>query len=222
MGYRKEAHPPLERFVHPGATIKGEETTDHSRAPCTPPRTFQSHSADSGNTPDPLLAGVNETTTTRATEIQKSRSGSLTFFCRDRLAALEAEDVPALVKSTLVRWTVNDRPFGVTVGPDDDPKYEGELNDLYFFEVPRGAPRWWVEACEAWDDTDPTRRRHRRRPTAPGGCDVSSLTSSQRGRETASIEALTGTLYEVFGAVTVTAAGAVHGRPLEGPASGAR
>ena len=148
-----------------------------------------------------------ETTTTRAIEVQQSGSGSLTIFCRDRLAALEAEDVPALVKRTLLRWTVDDRPFGVTVGPDDDPKYKGELNDLYFFEVPRGAPRWWVETCEAWDDTDPTRRRHRRPPTALGVCDVSSLSSSQEGRETASIEAMTRTLTDIFGAVTVTAAG---------------
>ena len=123
------------------------------------------------------------------------------------LNALEAEDVPALVKSTLLSWTVDDRPFGVTVGPDDDPKYKGEWNDLYFFEVPRGAPRWWVEACEAWDDTHERRRSPSVSASGRGLCDVSSLSSSQKGRETASIEALTGTLHEVFGPVIVTAAG---------------
>ncbi len=145
-----------------------------------------------------------ETTTTRAIEIQQSGSGSLTIFCRDRLAALEAEDVPALVKSTLRRWTVNDRPFGVTVGPDDDPNYKGELNDLYFFEAPRGAPRWWVEACEAWNDTH---GRRRSASVSASGRGLRDVSSSQKGRETASIEALTDTLHGAFGPVIVTAAG---------------
>ena len=92
-----------------------------------------------------------------AIDIRKTRSGGVVIFCRDRRAALASEEVPHMVKDTLAPWTVDTRPFWVSVERDDD----GEENDLYCFHVPRqrSAPRWWVEAVDHWDS------RHGKRKT---------------------------------------------------------
>ncbi len=83
--------------------------------------------------------------TDEAVQIHRNRSGILTIFARNRVAALEAEDVPAMVKQTLSSWEVNDRPFWVRVAPD---QHTGELNDLYYFKAPvkTSAPTWWMRA----------------------------------------------------------------------------
>ena len=83
--------------------------------------------------------------------VERHPSGGVDIFARNRLVVIASDhtSIPSFVRENLLGWNVDDRPFYVTVRPDGD----GELNDLYGFEIPRRlrAPAWWREAVQAWD-----------------------------------------------------------------------